>query len=305
MGGVRFDDKVAIITGAGGGLGRSHALLLASLGAKVVVNDLGGNIDGTGTGKAMADMVVEEIVDAGGTAVSSYDAVDSMEGGRNIVKTAIDNFGGVDILVNNAGILIDRSFAKMEEEDWDRVLSVHLKGAYCVTHAAFPVMKENSYGRIVFTASAAGLFGNFGQANYAAAKSAMIGLMNVLKIEGAKYNINVNTIAPMAASRMTENLMPPDVLEKIKPELVSPIVAYLCSEDCGESGGIYSAAGGHFGRISVMEGRGVTFGRHDISVDDIKENFDSINRMEDATYHPSLLDHAGSLLERISKKSTE
>jgi len=303
--GVRLDDKVAVITGAGGGLGRSHALLLASLGAKVVVNDLGGTVDGTGTGKAMADIVVEEIVNAGGTAVSNYDGVDSMEGGRNIVKTAVDHFGRIDILVNNAGILIDRSFAKMEEEDWDKVLAVHLKGSYCVTYAAFPVMKENGYGRIVFTASAAGLFGNFGQANYAAAKSSMIGLMNVLKVEGAKNNIKVNTIAPMAASRMTENLLPPEILDQIKPELVSPIVAYLCSEECSETGGIYSAAGGHFGRISIMEGKGVTFHDSVVTADDIKEKFEQINQMDDVRYHPSLLEHAGYLFDRLAKKEPE
>lgn len=303
--GLRLDEQVAVVTGAGRGLGRAHALLLASLGAKVVVNDLGGKVDGSGSGQAMADVVVEEIADAGGTAVSNYDGVDSMAGGQNIVKTAVDHFGRIDILVNNAGILIDRSFSKMAEGDWDKVLDVHLKGSFCVTRAAFPLMKENGYGRIILTASAAGLFGNFGQANYAAAKSAMLGLMNVIKIEGSKYNIKINTIAPMAASRMTENLLPAEVLEQIKPEFVSPLVAYLCSEACGETGGIYTAAGGHFGRISIMEGKGFTFHRSTVTIDDIQEKFEVINQMDDAKYHSSLLDHAGSLFDQISKKEAE
>ena len=221
------------------------------------------------------------------------------------VKDALDILGRIDVLVNNAGILIDRSFSKMAEGDWDKVLQVHLKGAFCVTRAAFPLMKENGFGRIVLTASAAGLFGNFGQANYAAAKSAMIGLMNVLKIEGSKYNVKINTIAPMAASRMTENLLPPEILEQIKPEFVSPIVAYLCSESCSETGGIYTAAGGHYGRVSIMEGKGFTFHRSVVTVDDIREKFALINQMDDATYQPSLLDHAGSLFDRIPKKEAQ
>jgi NAD(P)-dependent dehydrogenase (short-subunit alcohol dehydrogenase family) len=300
MGELRYDGKVAIVTGAGGGLGRSHAMLLASRGAKVVVNDLGGAADGSGKGSAMADKVVDEIKAAGGVAVANYDGVNTMEGGKNIVKTAIDNFGKVDIVINNAGILRDKSFVKMDEQSWDMVISVHLKGAFCVTHAAFPYMKENNYGRIVMTASGAGIFGNFGQTNYGAAKTALIGFMNVLKLEGMKYNIKVNTIAPIAASRMTENLMPPEMLAKLGPEYVSPIVAYLCSEDCRETGGIFTVGGGHYGRISVMEGTGITLSGA-VTVDDIKKNFDVINSMDGAKYFPTINDETGSFIGQVLK----
>lgn len=302
MGEVRFDGKVAIVTGAGGGLGRSHALMLASRGAKVVVNDLGGTMDGSGAGNAMADKVVNEIKAAGGMAVANYDGVDTVAGGKNIVKTALDAFGKVDILINNAGILRDKSFVKMDEEAWEKVVGVHLKGAYCVTHAAFPVMKENAYGRIVMTSSAAGLFGNFGQTNYGAAKAAVVGFMNVLKLEGGKYNIKVNTIAPIAASRMTESLMPPELLEKLKPEFVTPLVAYLCSEECPETGGIYSVGGGYFARIALMEGTG--FAKpvdKGISIEDIRDNFAAVNSLENAKYHPNLQSENAAIMANIMK----
>jgi len=302
MGEVRFDGKVAIVTGAGGGLGRSHALTLASKGAKVVVNDLGGTMDGSGSGSAMADKVVDEIKASGGEAVANYDGVDTVEGGKNIVKTAIDAFGKVDILINNAGILRDKTFAKMDEQNWDMVVGVHMKGAYCVTYAAWPYMRENAYGRIVLTASGAGLFGNFGQANYGAAKSAMLGFMNVLKLEGAKYNIKTNTIAPIATSRMTESLMPPEIHDKLKPEFVTPLVAYLCSEDCEETGGIYSVGGGHFARIALMECPGYTQPvDKEITVDDIKNNFASINSIENMKYYASLSDENVDIMAKIMK----
>jgi NAD(P)-dependent dehydrogenase (short-subunit alcohol dehydrogenase family) len=299
---VRFDGKVAIVTGAGGGLGRSHALTLAARGAKVVINDLGGTLDGTGSGNAMADNVVDEIKAAGGEAVANYDGVDTVEGGKNIVKTTVDAFGKVDILINNAGILRDKSFVKMDETNWDSVIGVHLKGAYCVTHAAFPVMRENAYGRIIMTSSAAGLFGNFGQTNYGAAKAALVGFMNVLKLEGAKYNIKVNTIAPIAASRMTESLMPPEILEKLKPEFVTPLVAYLSSEDCEETGGIYSVGGGHFARIALMEGPGYQQAvTEPITVEDIKGNFEKVNTLEGAKYHANLSEENAAIMANIMK----
>ncbi len=280
---IRFDGRVAIVTGAGGGLGRTHALLLASRGAKVVVNDLGGAFDGTGAGTTMAEKVAEEIRSAGGEAVPNYDGVDTWEGGQGIVKTALDAFGKVDILINNAGILRDKSFMKMEEEDIDKVLSVHLKGAFNVTKAAFPVMRENNYGRIVMTTSATGLYGNFGQANYGAAKLGLVGFMNTLKIEGARYNILVNTIAPIAGTRMTATVMPPDMVEKLKPDYVSPIVAYMCSEECTDSGIIFVAGAGYFSRAVMVEGPGVTLkATEGISIEDIRDRLADIKKLEGA-----------------------
>lgn len=280
---IRFDGRVAIVTGAGGGLGRAHALLLASRGAKVVVNDLGGAFDGTGAGSAMADKVVEEIRSAGGEAVPNYDGVDTWQGGQGIVKTAVDAFGKVDILINNAGILRDKSFMKMEEEDIDKVFAVHLKGAFNVTKAAFPVMRENNYGRIVMTTSATGLYGNFGQANYGAAKLGLVGFMNTLKIEGARYNILVNTIAPIAGTRMTAGVMPPDLVEKLKPDYVSPIVTYMCSEECTDSGIVFVAGAGYFSRAVMVEGPGIILdAKKGVTIEDIRDRLADIKKLEGA-----------------------
>merc|ERR1719489_463827 len=198
-----FNDKVAIVTGAGGGLGRTYALLLASRGAKVVVNDLGGSSGGEGKDARAADVVVKEIEAAGGIAVPNYDSV---EDGEKLVQTALENFGRIDILINNAGILRDKSVVRMSDSDWDLVHRVHLKGAFMTTRAAWPHMKNNKYGRIIMTASVAGIFGNFGQANYSAAKLGLVGLSNTLSLEGKKYNINCNCVAPIAGSRMTESV---------------------------------------------------------------------------------------------------
>jgi NAD(P)-dependent dehydrogenase (short-subunit alcohol dehydrogenase family) len=281
---VRFDGRVAIVTGAGGGLGRSHALLLASRGAKVVVNDLGGTVDGTGAGSSeMANKVVAEIKAAGGEAVADAHGVDTAEGGAAIVKTALDAFGKVDILINNAGILRDKTFMKMEQEDWDKVVAVHLKGAYNVTKAAFPVMRENNYGRIIMTTSNTGLYGNFGQANYGAAKLGLVGFMNTLKLEGARYNILVNTIAPIAGTRMTATVMPPDMVEKLKPEYVSPVVVYACSEECTDSGIIFTAGAGYFSRAAMVEGPGVILpAAKGITLEDIRGRFADIKKLEGA-----------------------
>ena len=280
---IRFDGRVAIVTGAGGGLGRAHALLLASRGAKVVVNDLGGAFDGTGKGTAMADKVVEEIRAAGGEAVPNYDGVDTWEGGQNIVKTAVDAFGKVDILINNAGILRDKSFMKMEEEDIDKVFAVHLKGGFNVTKAAFPIMRENNYGRIVMTTSNTGLYGNFGQANYGAAKLGLVGFMHTLKLEGARYNILCNTIAPIAGTRMTATVMPPDMVEKLKPDYVSPIVAYACSEECTDSGIIFVAGAGYFSRAVMVEGPGIGLdASKGISIEDVRDRLADIKKLEGA-----------------------
>lgn len=256
---INYEGRVAVVTGAGGGLGRSHAMLLASRGAKVVVNDLGGSRDGTGGGSEMADQVVQEIVDAGGEAVANYDGVHTWEGGQAIVQTAIDTWGRCDVVVNNAGILRDVTFAKMEQEQMDLVIKVHLYGGFHVTKAAWPHMREQEYGRVVNTTSGSGLYGNFGQSNYSAAKLGLVGLTRTLALEGAKYNIHANVIAPVAASRMTEDVMPPQLLEVLQPENVSPLVAYLASEDCDESGRIFSVGGGYIARVAIVEGPGATF----------------------------------------------
>jgi 3-hydroxy-3-methylglutaryl CoA synthase/NAD(P)-dependent dehydrogenase (short-subunit alcohol dehydrogenase family)/putative sterol carrier protein len=258
---IRFDGRVAIVTGAGAGLGRTYALELAKRGAKVVVNDFGGARDGTGTGSSSpAGRVVEEIKAAGGDAIANYDSVATASGGEAIVRAAVEAFGGVDILINNAGILRDKSFLKMEPENWQAVLAVHLNGAYNVTRPAFSVMKEKGYGRIVMTTSAAGLYGNFGQTNYSSAKMGLVGFMNTLKLEGAKYNIKINTIAPVAASRLTEDVLPPDIFQRMQPDFVAGIVLTLCSENCAVTGAIFNAAAGFYSRAAILTGPGMILG---------------------------------------------
>lgn len=282
---IRFDDQVAVVTGAGAGLGKVYALELARRGAKVVVNDLGGSRDGAGGGSASAaDQVVAEITKLSGEAVANYDNVATADGGAGIVQAAVHAFGRVDILVNNAGILRDKSFLKMEPEAWQAVLDVHLRGAYNVTRPAFAVMKENGYGRIIMTTSAAGLYGNFGQSNYAAAKMGLVGLMNTLKIEGEKYNIKVNTVAPIAASRLTEDVMPPDLYCQSKPEFVAPLVLYLCSKRCSETGAIFNTGMGYVNRVAVMTGPGVLLGEagQPPTPELIQEHWDTINAMDGA-----------------------
>jgi len=258
---IRFDGRVAIVTGAGAGLGRVYALELAKRGARVVVNDLGGARDGSGKGsKAPAQKVADEINACGGEAVANFDNVATVQGGENIIKTALDAFGTVDILINNAGILRDKTFLKMEPENWQAVIDVHLSGAYNVSRPAFGVMKEKGYGRILMTTSAAGLYGNFGQTNYSAAKMGLVGLMNALKLEGQKHNIKVNTIAPLAASRLTQDILTPDVIDKLKPELVAPMALYLVSEQCPVSGNIYNVGMGSFNRAAIVTGAGAVVG---------------------------------------------
>lgn len=251
---VSFDGQVAIVTGAGRGLGRAYALELARLGAKVVVNDVGGSVSGEASDTRPAEDVVNEIAAAGGEAVPNFDSVAEYDGGYNIVKTAMDTWGRLDAVIANAGILRDRAIHNMSEEEWDSVIAVHLKGCYTVIRAAWPVFRQQAYGRVVMASSNSGLYGNFGQANYAAAKTGMIGLMNALKLEGEKYNINVHCIAPGAATRMTENLMPQERLETMKPEHVAPVVAYLASSTCTESGLVIEAGGGRFNRAAIVKG---------------------------------------------------
>lgn len=286
--GVRLDGRVAVVTGAGGGLGRAHSLLLAKLGAKVVVNDLGGALDGTGSDATPAQKVVDEIKANGGEAVANYDSVSDFEGAQKIIQAAVDNFGKIDILVNNAGVLRDKSLMKMSVDDWNIVISVHLGGTFFCTKAAFPIMRENSYGRIISTASAAGLYGNFGQANYSAAKLGIAGLMNTVKLEGAKYNIKANTIVPTAGTRMTATVMPPEVVEKIKPEYVSPVVGYLASEQCELSGAIMVAGGGYYSRAAIVEGKGAFFSEPEkVTPDDIAAKLSEITNLEGAVPYDS------------------
>ncbi|MBV9832867.1 MAG: SDR family oxidoreductase [Alphaproteobacteria bacterium] len=272
---IRFDNRVAIVTGAGNGLGRAHALLLASRGAQVVVNDPGGARDGRGDSHAAADKVVAEIKAAGGQAVANYDSVADKAGAKNIVQTAVDAFGTLDIVVNNAGILRDKSFPNMTMEDFDFVVQVHFLGTAYVTHAAWPILRQKAYGRVVVTSSNSGIYGNFGQTNYAGAKLALVGFVNALRLEGAKYNIMVNALAPVAGTRMTEDLMTPEVLAKMKPEFVSPMVAYLCSEQCQHSGDIWAAGAGYFSRIEYREGPGMRLGPQ-ATVDDVAANIEKI-----------------------------
>ena len=250
-----FDGKVAIITGAGGGLGKQHALLLASRGALVVVNDLGGAVDGTGADVGAAQLVVDEITAAGGEAVADANSVATPDGGAAIVQTAIDAFGRVDIVVNNAGILRDKSFANMNADLLDPVIDVHLRGAFHVTQPAWQHMREQNYGRIISTSSSSGLFGNFGQANYGAAKMGLVGFTRVLAVEGAKYGITANVIAPLALTRMTEPLLGP-LGEKVAPERVSPLVAYLAHESCEATGRVFSVGGGRVAEVFIGEAQG-------------------------------------------------
>ncbi|GAB3203941.1 SDR family oxidoreductase [Nocardia tengchongensis] len=274
-------DRVIIVTGAGGGLGREYALLLAREGALVVVNDLGGARDGSGSGHNMADAVVEEIRAAGGTAVANYDSVATEEGAKALVQTAIDSFGAVHGIVNNAGILRDMSFVKMTPEAFEAVQRVHLFGSFYVTHAAWPHFREQGFGRVVMATSTSGLYGNFGQANYGAAKMGLVGMMNTLAIEGRKYDITVNAVAPMAATRMTADIASEAMLEKLPPAQVAPIVAHLMGEDCTDSGMVLVVGGGSVQRAQLFANKPVFFSEVP-SVDQVRENWTRITDMSDA-----------------------
>ena len=252
-------DRVVVVTGAGGGLGREYALLLARHGAKVVVNDLGGARDGTGAGSDMADSVVGEITEAGGQAVANYDSVATSAGGKAIVDTAVEAFGGIAAVVNNAGILRDVTIHKMTDEQLDDVLKVHLYGTFNVTRAAWPHFREAGHGRVVVTTSTSGLFGNFGQSNYGAAKLGVVGLINTLALEGAKYNIRANAVVPIAATRMTEDVMPDDVRANLDPAFAAPLVVKLCSDELHETGNMYLAGGGLYQRVALFAAKGRTF----------------------------------------------
>lgn len=281
---IRFNDRVAVITGAGNGLGRSHALFFASRGAKVVVNDLGGTVAGTGGSHTAADAVVNEIKAAGGQAVANYDSVATEEGGRNIIKTALDAFGTVDILINNAGNVRDKTLAKMDLADFRALVDVHLMGAVYCTHAAWPVMRDKNFGRIVVTSSAAGLYGNHGHTNYGAAKMAVIGFMNALKEEGRKHNITVHAIAPIAQTRMTEAVTAPQIAPLIKPAFVTAAVAWLCAPENEATGHIIEAGAGYYAKVEVHEARGAVFGPETIPTpEQIRDRYAEISDMSQAT----------------------
>lgn len=297
---IRFDDRVVIVTGAGGGLGRAHALAFAARGARVVVNDLGTSTLGEGGNTTPAQKVVDEIIAAGGEAIANYDSV--LDGDK-IVQAALDNFGRVDVLVNNAGILRDKSFHKMTEEDWDRVYNVHVKGAFKLTHAAWPLLRDQAYGRIIFTSSASGLYGNFGQANYSMAKLGLHGLAQTLALEGRAKNILVNSIAPVAGSRMTETIMPPDVVAKLKPEYVSPLVLWLGSEaNRDNTGGIYEVGAGYMAQLRWERTLGVAFPlAHGITVEDVAQHWAQITDFRDATHPVSGQDAMMSMFANLAQ----
>ena len=296
---VSFENRTVIVTGAGNGLGKAYALELGSRGAKVVVNDLGGAVDGSGSGNTPADEVVNEIIANGGEAVANYDSVATKEGGASIVQTAIDNFGTVDAVVNNAGILRDKSFAKMEEEDLNAIIDVHLKGTFFVCQPAFIQMKEQGYGRFVNVSSPSGLFGNFGQLNYGAAKMGIVGLTNVLAIEGAKYNIKANVIAPNAATRMTEELFGEDMSKLLTVDNITPLVVYLASEQCEVTHEIFSAGGGRFARIGISTDVG--YFNASAKAEDIFANIGEIRDLSNPIYPTSLADELPLFNEAMNK----
>ena len=281
---IRLDDKVAIITGAGRGVGKHYALQLAARGARVVVNDLGGNNEGAGQSTQPAEEVVAAIKAAGGEAVANFNSVAEPDSAQAIVQTALSNFGTVDILINNAGILRDKSFMKMSLEDFEFVVKVHLLGTVYMTKAAFPIMHENKYGRIVLATSSAGLYGNFGQTNYSAAKMGVIGFMNSLKLEGQKYNVLVNTVAPLASSRLGVGIFPDELMKYMNPDLVASLIVYYCSDQCTSTGNIIVAGLGHYAGIQLMEGPGVRFDPGtEVTPEMIQESFSQITDMNNAT----------------------
>ena len=278
---IEFNDKVAIVTGAGGGIGKEHALELARRGAKVVVNDLGGSVDGSGASDA-AEEVVELIKSEGGEAISNGASVTDLDAVKNMVQQTMDEWGRIDILVNNAGILRDKSFHKVSIEDFNLVMDVHFQGSLNCTHPIFPIMREQEYGRIIFTSSASGVYGNFGQTNYGSAKMAMIGLMNTLKLEGQNKNIFTNSITPVAYTRMTEGLIPEDFGQNLKSEYITPAVIYLAS-DQAPNGVIIAAGAGVFSRINIQESMGVSLGTgEDMTPENIHANWDKISDMTNA-----------------------
>ncbi|XP_008559784.1 peroxisomal multifunctional enzyme type 2 [Microplitis demolitor] len=299
---LRFDGRVVVVTGAGAGLGRVYALLFASKGAKVVVNDLGSSRHGDGASR-VADTVVTEIKSQGGQAVANYDNV--LDGDK-IIKTAIDSFGRIDVLVNNAGILRDKSFARMSDADWDIIQNVHVKGAMRATKAAWPYFKQQKYGKIIFTSSNSGLYGNFGQANYSSAKMALVGLANTLAIEGQSSGINTNVIVPTAGSRLTEDIVPPDFFQQLKPELIAPVVVWLCHENCTENGSIIESALGWAGKCHLIRSNGCILRKSindSVTPEDVRDNWDKVTDMSNAKHCDSIAEATGELMSVVEQLS--
>ncbi|XP_044302177.1 peroxisomal multifunctional enzyme type 2 [Varanus komodoensis] len=294
---LRFDGRVVLVTGAGGGLGRAYALAFAERGASVVVNDLGGDFKGHGKSSSAADKVVEEIRAKGGKAVANYDSV---EAGEKLVQAVLDAFGKIDILVNNAGILRDRSFTRISDDDWDIIHKVHLKGSFLVTRAAWNHMKKQNFGRIIMTTSAAGIYGNFGQANYSAAKLGLLGLANTLAVEGRKYNIHCNTIAPTAGSRLTQTVMPQDMLDGFKPEYVAPLVLWLCHESCQENSGLFEVGAGWIGKLRWERSLGAIVRQKNspMTPEDVQNKWEKICDFNNAT-HPRTIHESVSMLNDV------
>ena len=298
---IRFDDQVAIVTGAGGGIGKQHALELARRGAKVVVNDLGGGVDGTGTSDA-SEAVVGQILSEGGEAIANGASVTDLDAIKDMTEQVVSKWGKIDILVNNAGILRDKTFHNVSMDDFNLVMDVHFQGTLNCTHTIYPIMRENGYGRIVFTSSSSGVFGNFGQSNYGAAKMAMVGLMNTLKLEGQKYNVFSNTITPVAYTRMTENLMPEDFGKQFQPEYITPAVLYLAS-DQAPNGAIMAAGAGVFSRILIHETMGISLGTgEDMTPENISASWEKISDMSDARLLQNGGEQTLKIFELLTKK---
>lgn len=301
MSDIRFDDRVAIVTGAGGGLGRQHALELARRGAKLVINDLGGAMDGSGGNSEAAENVVEEIKAMGGEAIANGSSVADDTGVKKMIDDTMAAFGRIDILIANAGILRDKSFAKMSMEDINLVLDVHLRGSFKPIHAAWPIMKEQNFGRIVVTTSSTGLYGNFGQANYGAAKLGVVGMMNTLKIEGAKNNIHINTICPIAATRMTEGLMPQEMFDALQPEYVTPAVINLVKDDA-PNGVIISAGAGAFSMAQIVETKGAYVGvGEDLTAEAVAAKWGEITDTSVQTAFKAGNEHGANIFARIAE----
>lgn len=303
---LRFDNRVVVVTGAGNGLGREYALLLGSRGAKVVVNDLGGGFKGEGAEKRAADIVVKEIRDAGGIAVPDYNSVVE---GHKVIQTAIDNFGRIDILINNAGILRDKSIANISDDDWDKISDIHLKASFITTRAAWPYFKKQNFGRVIMTSSNSGVYGNFGQANYSAAKLGAIGLANTVAIEGAKYNIHCNTLVPTAASRMTQGILPDDFFDQLKPHLIAPVVAYLCHENTEDNGNVIESACGWATKLHIIRGKGSLLRS---SIDDrvtpefVRDKWSAVTDMTNARHFANMAEasgYLGAIMEELKDPS--